>query len=195
MHSRYDPEKKRLYNFWSSDSQNRGAFLRTLLASDLLLGKMSSLRNSTIESIQLGPTLIWWIWTMFLPILVGLHKSSTRITQGKLCAEEVASVARELVRVFLLLGICDKLKDSNTDCKCQTWFKYFCILISLTSNSPPTWPTTNLEFENISTTFLPILWTIVIPTNRDSYSAPLLVAEKPNLNDFSNNDLLRRNYN
>ena len=26
MHNRYGPEKDRLYNFWSSDSQNRGAF-------------------------------------------------------------------------------------------------------------------------------------------------------------------------
>ena len=120
MHNKYGLKKERLYNFWSSDSQNRGAFLRTLSASDLLLGKMSSLRRSTIESIQLGPTLIWRIWTMFLPILVGLHKSSTRITQGKLCTEEVTSVARELVCVFLLLGICDKLKDSNPDCKCLT---------------------------------------------------------------------------
>ena len=51
MHSRYGPEKERLYNFWSSDSQNRGAFLRTLSASDLPSGKMSSLRNNIIKSI------------------------------------------------------------------------------------------------------------------------------------------------
>ena len=57
-HSRYGPEKERLYNFWSSNSQNRTAFLHTLTTSDLLSSKMSSLRNSTIGSIQLGPTLI-----------------------------------------------------------------------------------------------------------------------------------------
>ena len=45
------PEKERFYNFWSLDSQNRGAFFRTLLASDLPSGKISSLRNSTIEFI------------------------------------------------------------------------------------------------------------------------------------------------
>ena len=128
MHSKYGPKKKRLYSFWSSNSQNWGAFLRTLSALDLPSGKMSSLRKSTIESIQLGPTLIWWTWTTFLPISVGLHKSSTRITRGKPCVEEVASMARESACVFLLLRICDKVKDSNQDCKCLTWFKYSCIL-------------------------------------------------------------------
>ena len=120
MHNKYDLEKERLYNFWSLDSQNRRAFLHTLLASDLFSGKTSSLRNSTIESIQLGPTLIWWMWITFFPTLVGLHKSCTRITRGKLCVEKVASVARESACVFLLLGICGKLKDSNLDCKCLT---------------------------------------------------------------------------
>ena len=51
MHIKYGQEKERLYNFWSSDNQNQGAFLRTFLDSDFLLGKMFSLRNSTIESI------------------------------------------------------------------------------------------------------------------------------------------------
>ena len=120
MHSKYGPEKERLYNFWSSDSQNRWAFLRTLLASDFSSGKISSLRNSTIESIQLGPTLIWWIWTISLFILVGLHKSSTRITRGKFCVKEVARVARESAFVFSLLGICSKLKDLNLNYKCLT---------------------------------------------------------------------------
>ena len=120
MHNKYGPKKERLYNFWSSNSQNQGAFLHTLSATDLFSSKMSSLRNSTMESIQLGPTLIWWIWTTFLLTSVGLHKSSTRITRGKLCVEEVASVARESACVFLLLGICHKLKDSNSNCKCLT---------------------------------------------------------------------------
>ena len=30
MHSKYGPEKDLLYNFWSLDSQNRGAFFHTL---------------------------------------------------------------------------------------------------------------------------------------------------------------------
>ena len=184
-HSRYGLEKDLLYNFWSSDSQNRGAFLRTLLAFDLLSGKVSSLRNSTVESIQLGPTLTWWIWTPFPPFSVGLYKSSAIITRGKLCAEEVTSVARESTCVFLLLGIYDKLKDSNPDCKCLTWFKYSCILRSLASNSPWTWPTTSLELENIPIAFPPIFWTMVILTNRALYSTSLFVVEKPNLKDFS----------
>ena len=59
MQSRYGQEKERLYNFWTSDSQKQGAFLRTLSTSDLSYDKMSSLKNSTIGSIQLGPTLTW----------------------------------------------------------------------------------------------------------------------------------------
>ena len=102
---------------------------------------------------------------MFLPISVGLHKSFTRITRGKLCAEEVASVAKELACVFLLLGICDKMKDSNPNYKCLTWFKYSCILRYLASNSPPTWPTTNLESENIPTAIPPILLLGLVPLN------------------------------
>ena len=51
--------KKRLYNFWSLDSQKRGTFLLILSASNLSSGKMSFLRYSTIRSIQLGLTLIW----------------------------------------------------------------------------------------------------------------------------------------
>ena len=156
IHSRYGPEKDLLYNFWSLNSQNRGAFLRTLSTSDFSSGRTSSLRNNTMESIQLGSTLIWWMWTTFLPTSVGLHKSSTRITRGRLCAKEVASVARKLAYVFLFLGTCDKLKDLNADYKCLTCFKYSCILISLASNSPRTWPTTSLELEKISTTFSPI---------------------------------------
>ena len=156
MHRRYGPEKYLFYYFWSTNSQNWGAFLHTLLASNFFSSRTSSLRNNTMESIQLGHTLIWWIWTTFLPTSVGLHKSFTRITRGKLCAEEVASMARESTCVFLFLGIYDKLKYSNADCKCLTWFKYSCILRSLASNSPRTWPTTSLELEKISTTFPPI---------------------------------------
>ena len=161
-HSKYDPKKEHLYGFWSSDSKNQGTFLHTLVAFDFSLGKISSLRNSTIESIQLGPTLIWWIWTISLFISVGLHKSSTRITRDKPYVEEVTRMARELTWVFPLLGMCYKLKNSNPDYKYLTWFKYSCILTSLTSNSPFTWPTINFESENISTVFPPNFWTMVI---------------------------------
>ena len=82
MHSKYSSEKEHLYNFWFLDNQYRGAFLRTLSTSDFSLGKISSLRNNIMESIQLGPTLIWWIWTTPFFTSVGLHKSSTRITWG-----------------------------------------------------------------------------------------------------------------
>ena len=171
MHSRYSPEKECLYNFWSSDSQKRGVFLRTSLASDLSSSKMSFLKNSTLGSIQLSPTLTWWTWTTFPFTSVGLHKSSIRITWGKLYAEEVASVARELAYVFPLLGTCSRLNDSNLHCKCLTWLKYHCILSSLAYNLPFTWLTTSLESENIFTAFPSILWTMDIPSNKASYSA------------------------
>ena len=128
--------QKNLYNFWSSDSQNQGAILHTLLAFDFFSSKIFSLRNSTMESIQVGPTLIWWIWTISLFISVSLHKSSTRMTWGKPYAEEVARVARESACMFPLLELCNKLKDLNPDCRCLTRFKYSCILPSLAFNSP-----------------------------------------------------------
>ena len=110
------------------------------------------------------------------------------MTWGKPCVEEVARVAKESACVLPFLGICSKLKDSNPYYKHLTWFKYFCILTTLASNSPFTWPITNLESENISTTFLLIFWTMNISTTflrRASYSTSLFVAEKPNLKDFS----------
>ena len=55
----------------------------------------------------------------------------------------------------------------------------------MASNSPFTWPTTNIESDKTSTAFPPIFRTMVIPTNRTSYLALLFVAEKPNLKDFS----------
>ena len=116
---------------------------------------------------------------------MGSHKSSIRIIRGKLYAEEVASVARESTCVFPLLGTCCTLNDSNLDCKCLTWLKYPCILSSLAFSSPFTWPTTNLESENIFTAFPPILWTMDIPSSKVSYSASLFVAEKPSLSEFS----------
>ena len=124
------------------------------------------------------------MWTFSPFISVGLHIFSTRITRGKLCVEEIARVVRESTCVFLLLGICCKEKDSNLNYKCLTCFKYSCILKSLASNSPFIWLTTNLEFENTSTIFPPIFWTIAIPINKASYSASLFVAKKPNLKDF-----------
>ena len=146
---------------------------------------MSFLRNSTMGSIQLGPTLTLWTWTTFPVSSVGLYKSSIRMTWGKLYAEDVVRVAKELACVFPLLGMCNRLKDSNSDCKCLTWLKYPCILSSLASNSLFTCPTTSLESENIFTIFPHILWTMDIPSSKASYSTSLFVAKKPNLNDFS----------
>ena len=62
MHSRYGPEKERLYNFWSSDNQNRGTFRRIFSASSLSDGKVFSFKNDVIGSIQLDPTRICWTW-------------------------------------------------------------------------------------------------------------------------------------
>ena len=129
--------KERLYNFWSLDSQKRGTFLHILSASNLSVSKMSSLRNSTMGSIRLGPTLTWWTWITSPFTSVGLYKSSIRITRGKLCTKEVASVARKSACVFPLLGMCSRLNDTNFDCKCLSWLKYPCILSSLASSSPP----------------------------------------------------------
>ena len=103
--SRYGSEKERLYNFLSSDIQNRGAFLRTFSAFDFSSDNISLSRNSNIGSIQFGPNLIWWTWSKSLFIGVGVHKSSTSITRGKSCAEEVARVVKESTWVFLFLGI------------------------------------------------------------------------------------------
>ena len=154
--SKYCPEKERLYNFLSLDIQNRGAFLYTFSASDFSSSNMSLSRNSNIWSIQLSPNLIWWTWSKSLFIGVGVHKSSTSITRGKSCAEEVARVAKESAWVFPFLGIYDKSKKLNFVCIRLTWLKYSCILVSHASNSPFTWPTTSLESENISTVFPPI---------------------------------------
>ena len=183
--SKYGPEKERLYNFLSSDIQNQGTFLCTFSAFDFSLGNTSLSRNIDIGSIQFGPNLIWWIWGKSLSVGVEEHKSSTSITHGKSCVEEVARVAKESTWVFPFLGIYDKSKNSNFVCIRLAWLKYFCILVSHASNSPFTWPTTSLESENISTVFPPIFWTIAILINRASYSASLFVAKKPNLKDFS----------
>ena len=125
------------------------------------------------------PCLTWWTWTIFPFTSVGLHKSSIRITRGRLCAEEVASVAKESACVFPLLGTCSRLKDSNPNCKCLTWLNYPCILSSFASSSPFTWPTTSLESENIFTDFPLILWTMDILSSKTSYSASLFAAESP----------------
>ena len=49
--SRYGLEKDRLYNFLSSENQNRGAFLRIFSASTFSLGRMSLSRNFNMGSI------------------------------------------------------------------------------------------------------------------------------------------------
>ena len=143
------------------------------------------MRNFTIGSIQLEPTLTSWKRTMPFATSFALFRCSTRITQGRLPVEEVASVANESAWVFPLLETCDKLKRSKSDCRHLTWLKHSCIVASLASNSPFTWPTTNLKSENISIAFLPIFYTMAIPYNNTSYSASLFVAENPSLRDFS----------
>ena len=122
---------------------------------------MSSLRNSTMGSIQLGPTLNWWARTTFPVTFVGLHKSSIRITQGKLCVEEIASMARESACVFPLLRMWSRLNDSNFDYKCLTWLKYPCILSSLASSSPPLSQRPVLSPRTFLLLFLPLFepWT------------------------------------
>ena len=160
-------------------------FLRTLLASTLSLGRVSSFKNCIMESIQLDPALIWWTWDVSLLVFVGLYKSSTRIIRGKSYAEEVASIAKESACALPFMGICSKLKESNFNCRHLTWLRYPYILSSFASNSPFTWPTTSLESEKTFTDILPILWTMAIPINKASYSASLFVAEKSNLKDFS----------
>ena len=134
--SRYGPENEGLYNFLSSNNQNRGAFLRTFSASAFSSGNISLSRNSNMGSIQLGLRLIWWIWSNSFFVGVGMHKSSTIIIWGKFCAEEVAMVAKESAWVFPLLGRCDKSNDSNFVCIRLLWLKYSCILISQASSSP-----------------------------------------------------------
>ena len=94
-------------------------------------------------------------------------------------------MANESAWVFLLLETCNKLKRSKSDCKRLTWLKYYCILTSLASNSPFTWPTTNLESENISIVFPHIFCTMAIPCNKASYSDSLFVAKNQSLRDFS----------
>ena len=69
--SKYGLEKEHLYNFLSLDIQNRGAFLRTFSTSDFSSGNTSLSRNINIGSIQLGPNLIWWIWSKSLLVGVG----------------------------------------------------------------------------------------------------------------------------
>ena len=79
--------------------------------------------------------------------MVEVHKSSTSITQGKSCAEDVARVAKESAWVFSLLEIYDKSKNSNLVCIHLTWLIYSCILRSRAFISPFTWPITSLESE------------------------------------------------
>ena len=120
MHSRYGPEKDRLYSFWSSNSQNRGAFRHIFSASDLSFGKTSLLRNWMMGFIQLGPTLTWVTQTLFPFSFEGLLRSSTRIIWGRFWAEEVASVAKESAWVFPHLERCCRSNDSKLFCNYWT---------------------------------------------------------------------------
>ena len=94
-------------------------------------------------------------------------------------------MANESAWAFPLLEMCDKLNKSKLGRRRLTWLRYSCILTSLASSSPFTWPTTSLESENISTIFPPIFYTMAIPCNKALYSASLFVAENPSLKDFS----------
>ena len=94
-------------------------------------------------------------------------------------------MVKESAGALPLLGTCSKLKDSHFDCIVLTWLRYPRILSSLASNSPFTCPTISLKSEKSFMDFPPILWTIAIPSNRASYSAPLFIAGKSNLKDFS----------
>ena len=136
MHCRYGPEQDRLYSFWSSDSQNRGAFLFIFSTSDLSFGKTSLLRNWIMGSIQLGPILTCGMQIIFPLSPEGLPRFSMRITRGKFWAKEVASMAKESACVFPLLGMCCRLNDSNFSCRCLIQEKYSWILSSLASNCP-----------------------------------------------------------
>ena len=136
-------------------------------------------------SIQLGPTLTSWARTMSFTSLLALPRCSMRIIQGSFPVEEVASVASESAWVLPLLEMCDKLNRSKLGRRRLTWLRYSCILTSLASIFPFTWPTTSLESENIFTTFPPIFCTMAIPCNKASYLASLFVVENPSLKDFS----------
>ena len=136
-------------------------------------------------SIQLRPILTSCIWTVPFATLFALSRCSIRIIRDRPPTKDVASAANESAWVFPLLETCDKLKRSKSDYKRLTWLKYYCILTSLASNSPFTWPITNLESENISTVFLLIFCTMVISCNNASYSVSLFVAENSSFRDFS----------
>ena len=58
-----------------------------------------------MESIQLGPSLIWWIRGIAWCTEVCVYRSSTNTTWGKSYAEDVARVANESACVFPLLRI------------------------------------------------------------------------------------------
>ena len=106
------------------------------------------------------------------------------MNRGKLWPDEVASVAKESAWVFPFLGMCSKLKESKLDHRHLALSRYSCILLSLNSNSPFTWPTINLESKNMFIAFPPSFWTMDIPSSRASYSTSLFVAEKSSLSDF-----------
>ena len=98
-----------LYSLWSSDNQNRVALLRIFSTSYFTSGRISSLRNATMGSIQLGPTLVWWTRVVFFTTLLAPPRCSTRKIRGSSPTEEVASVANESAWVLPLLVMCDKL--------------------------------------------------------------------------------------
>ena len=109
------------------------------------------------------------------------------MTRGRFDPKEVASIANNSTWEFCPLKICVKVKLLKQDWACLTLSRYSCIRGSLASNFPLTCLTTKLESNYTSTTFPPSLITIVIPTNKASYSVSLFVA---NYRDFSNTSFL-----
>ena len=105
-----------------SAANQKGSGVGIVLVSPEMITIEKSLRlefsainnKAEYEALLLGMTMVQRmggkVVEMFLDsrLIVGLHKSSTRMTRGKLWAKEVASVARESACVFPLLRICKR---------------------------------------------------------------------------------------
>ena len=95
-------------------------------------------------------------------------------------------MANESAWLFWLLGTLATLTRRKHAHSVPNNFKYCGIRESLTSKLPSTWLTTSLESENISNSSTPNFWAALRLAINALYSASLLEARKPNLNDFSN---------
>ena len=98
VHKADKDQKKNAYiTFYPRTAKTEELFFVFFLVSDFSSGNISLSMNSDMGSIQLGPSLIWWIQGTSLCNGVGVHKSSISITRGKSCAEDVAKVTKESV--------------------------------------------------------------------------------------------------